>query len=98
MTSVAIGLRRKGLLLTSDGCDFGEGELQQHLLLIVDHVDTRPIDSDDDVVLGQIGACRDGATVKCRRETRMRRTFKRRSAVIGADGAKRHLPDERKAS
>jgi len=38
---------------TRDGSDFGEGQLEQHLFLIIDHVDAGPIDGDDHVVLGK---------------------------------------------
>ena len=42
------------LLLTGDGGDLREGELQQDLLLVVHHIDSGPVDGNDDVVLGQI--------------------------------------------
>ena len=42
------------LLLTGDSGDLREGELQQNLLLVIDHIHPGPVDSDDDVVLGQI--------------------------------------------
>ena len=42
------------LLLTGDSGDLREGELQQDLLLVVHHIDSGPVDGNDDVVLGQI--------------------------------------------
>ena len=45
---------RQDLLLTGDSGDLGEGELEQNLLLVIDNVHPGPVDSDDDVVLGQI--------------------------------------------
>ena len=41
-------------LLAGDVGDLREGQLQQHLLLVVHHVDAGPVDGDDDVVLGQV--------------------------------------------
>ena len=43
------------LLLTGDAGYFWEGQLQEDLFLVVDDVDTRPVDGDDDVILGEIG-------------------------------------------
>ena len=43
------------LLLTGDGGYLREGELQQDLLLVIHHVHPRPVDGDDDVILGQVG-------------------------------------------
>ena len=40
--------------MTGDSGDLGEGELKQDLLLVIDNIDPGPVDSDDDVVLGQI--------------------------------------------
>ena len=40
--------------MTGDSGDLGEGELQQNLLLVIDHVHSGPVDGDDDVVLGEI--------------------------------------------
>ena len=36
-----------------DGSDLREGELEQDLLLVIHHVHPRPVDRDDDVILGQ---------------------------------------------
>ena len=44
------------LLLAWDAGDFREGEFQQHLLLVVDDVHPGPVDGDDDVIFGQVGA------------------------------------------
>ena len=44
------------LLLAGDAGDFRKGEFQQHLFLIIDDVDTGPVDGNDDVIFGQIGA------------------------------------------
>ena len=46
------------LLLAGDTGDLREGQFQQDLLLIVDDVDPGPVDGDDDVIFGQIGAYR----------------------------------------
>ena len=40
--------------MTGDSGDLREGEFQQNLLLVIDNIDPGPVDSDDDVVLGQI--------------------------------------------
>ena len=40
--------------MTGDSGDLREGELQEDLLLVVHHIDSGPVDGDDDVVLGQI--------------------------------------------
>ena len=40
--------------MTGDSGDLREGELQQDLLLVIHNIDPGPVDSDDDVVLGQI--------------------------------------------
>lgn len=42
------------LLLARDAGDLGEGQLQQDLLLIIHHIDTGPVDSDNDIILRQI--------------------------------------------
>ena len=48
---------RSIILLGRDGRNLWEREFEQNLLLIVDHVDTGPIDSDNDVILGKVRAC-----------------------------------------
>ena len=42
-------------LLTGDGGDLREGELEQHLLLVIHHVHARPVHRDYHIVLGQVG-------------------------------------------
>lgn len=40
---------------TGNGCDFRERQLQQDLLLVIHNIDASPVDSDDDIILGQAG-------------------------------------------
>ena len=40
---------------TGNGCDFRERQLQQDLLLVIYNIDASPVDSDDDIILGQAG-------------------------------------------
>ena len=42
------------LLLTRDGGDLWEGELEEDLLLVIHHVHPRPVHRDDHVVLRQV--------------------------------------------
>lgn len=53
-----------------DGRDLGKRELEKHLLLIVDDVDARPVDGDDDVVLGQRRSAESIGLVETREEQR----------------------------
>ena len=44
------------ILLAGNSGDLREGEFQKNLFLVINNIDTRPVDSDYHIVLGQVGA------------------------------------------
>jgi hypothetical protein len=56
--------------LTRDGGHLGEGQLEEDLFLVVNHVDSGPVDRDDYVILGQVGTRVSVRLVKPRKQQR----------------------------